>query len=314
MKKFLISTIVFGIPFLFIAVFLVYIDPYNIIRIEKDSKIQQLKFKIAYHLHYPLYQLQHFDNAPTDIIILGDSRAKALDKKVFEANEHQKITNLAYGGGTIPEVIETFWHITEKRQLQKVYIGLSFNLYNALNNKNRVIEANEIRSSYASYLSSKYCIKSSFLIAESMLTNEQIEIGKPPMNRESFWEYQLNYEAEHYLKNYVYPEEYFKGLHEISAYCTKNNIKLVFFIPPTHVDLQEMIGVYGLEKEYERFLSDLKLLKNPIYDFNFSNEITLYKDNYGDPLHFNDSISSIISRIIVTGKKKSSEENFIREY
>lgn len=314
MTKFLKSTIVFGIPFILIAVLLVYIDPYNVIRTEKDKNMATLKSQISYKLNYPLYQLQAFDNAPTDVVILGDSRAKALDKKVFENQLGKAVTNLAYGGGTLPEIIETFKYLTQEYDLNQIYIGINFNLYNLLNNKNRVVEANNIRSSYISYLSSKYCVKSAFIISKSMMTGEKVEIGKPTLNREEFWAYKLNHEAAHFLENYSYPKDYFDSLTKMSKYCKANNIKLVFFISPTHVDLQAMIKTYKRTKDYDKFIGDLKSLNNTIYDFNFSNEVTLYKENYGDPLHFNDSISMVISKIIVRDKLSTSAEKIVRKY
>ncbi len=296
--KFLKNIFYFSVPFIVLTILLVYIDPYNIIRKEKNSELQRVKQQISYRVNYPLFGLQKYDNNPTDIIILGDSRANSINENLFEEVTNKKSTNLAYGGGSIREIIETFWIASKIHRPKEVYIGINFNLYNKFNNKNRVTEANEIRTSIPSYLLSKYCFKSAFLILKSMLTNRKTSIEKPPFARDKFWQYQLDIAGPYFFENYKYPMNYFTEFQKISEYCKRHKIKLTFFIPPTHIDLQSKIKEYKLEKEYKRFIDDLVSFKNPVYDFNFSNSMTLDKNNFKDPFHFNDFFAQIIVGII----------------
>lgn len=281
-----------------IALILAAIDPYNVIRQEVDPELQALKYTISYKLNYPLYQLQAYSYAPTDVIILGDSRAKALDSKIFETVTGETTINLSYGGGTVPEAVETFWYITENHSIKRVYLGLNFNLYNALNNKNRVRPANDIRANYISYLTSKYCIQSSALIVQSLISDEAVTVGKPKGNKEQFWKAKLSGTAAHYLQNYSYPKQYLEDLKKIVTYCKEHQIELVCFIPPAHTDLQDKVKAYHLQGAYDTFLKDLKGLNVPLLDFNFSNKITTNKENYGDPFHFKPAIGTMISKIV----------------
>jgi len=184
MKKFIKTIIVFIIPFIALAMILIYTDPYNVIRKEHDEKFSELKSQISYKINYALYKLQEYNYNPTDIIVLGDSRANTLDSGLFELVTGKRSMNLAYGGGTIREIIETFWIANKIHELKQVYIGINFNLYNALNSKSRVVEANNIRESLISYLTSKYCMKSTFLILKSIAISKQIEIEKPPFSKD----------------------------------------------------------------------------------------------------------------------------------
>jgi hypothetical protein len=245
-----------------------------------------------------LYALQKYENDPADIIILGDSRANSLKEDLFESVTHQKTANLAYGGGSIEEIIKTFWIVSQIHQPKEVYIGINFNLYNQFNHKDRVTEANKIRNFIPSYLLSKYCFKSTFMILEAYLTGKKISIEKPPMNRKAFWQYQLNIAGPYFFENYQYPVSYFKRLQAISEYCRQHAIKLTFFIPPTHRDLQLKIKQYGLESAYGKFIKDLSSFGVSVYDFNFSNEMTREKKNFKDPFHFNESFGYIVTKII----------------
>lgn len=303
MKKFTSTILLFAVPFIFILIIMSYLDPFNIIHEEKDSKMEELKKNISYKINYPLYKLQEYSYHPTEIIILGDSRANKLSQQAFDSINGEQVTNLAYGAGTMEEIVETFWIINEMHKLKKVYIGINFNLYNALNNGNRVKDANRLRNNKVSYLTSKYCIKSSFYILKSLITGGKVDIEKPPFSKEEFWEHQLITSGPSFYQNYKYPSTIKKDLVEMSRYCHDNNIKLVFFIPPTHIDLQDKIKEYHLEKENEQFKKDLISLNMPLYDFDFENIITKNKQNFSDPYHFTRKLVPILVNVI-------SEKNY----
>ncbi|WP_185153340.1 hypothetical protein, partial [Fulvivirga lutimaris] len=257
----------------------------------------------------PLYKLQQYYYSPTDIIVLGDSRANHLSKESFDSIANEEITNLAYGAGTIEEIVETFWIVNEIHKLKKIYIGINFNLYNALNARNTVSEANELRKSKVSYITSKYCIKATFFILQSLITKKQIEIEKPPFSREEFWRHQLITSGPDFYKNYKYPSIYYENLREISEYCSAENIQLIFFIPPTHTDLQKKIEEYNLQKENEQFINDLSSLSTNVFDFNFENNMTEDKRYFDDPFHFNQAFEQIIIKVISSNKHNLITDN-----
>ena len=79
----------------------------------------------------------------------------------------------------------------------------------------------------------------------------------------------------------------------ISNYCEANNIKLILFIPPTHVDLQQKIKHYKLADMNRKFKSDLASIGD-LYDFDYPNQYTRDPENFSDPFHFGIKIKNIV--------------------
>jgi len=305
MKYFLKRILLFSSPIILYILAALIIDPYNIIHKEHNQKLIELKSQISYKLNYPLYKLKEYSDNPTDVILLGDSRTNKLNPKTFDQLTNLNTTNLAYGGGTLPEIIETFWYAAKIHPLKQVYIGINFNLYSANNNRSRVTEAIELKNSPFSCLFSQYCFKSTMLIIASLVTNKTINVEKPNYNRNEFWKYQLESSANNFYRDYKYPTSYHKDLIKISDYCKKNNIKLIFFIPPTHTDLQHKVNEFKLESSEKVFKTDLEKL-GLFYDFDYPNEMTENKDNFSDPFHYNDTLATIVINEIVTGNIKNA--------
>jgi hypothetical protein len=206
--------------------------------------------------------------------------------------------NLAYGAGAISEIMDTFWYVTKIHKVKEVYIGLNFNLFNEFNYSGKAAEAIQLLESPERYLFSKYCYKSLYHIIKAKLTGQATEFGKPKVSKEEFWQFQLDSTAVLFYNKYKYPDNYENDLKEISSYCRENGMRLVFFIPPTHTDLQYRVKDFGLEKEEQAFKTFLTSLGN-MYDFDYPNEMTKSYDNFQDPFHFNDSISRVVIESIV---------------
>lgn len=310
MESFLKKIILFSAPLILCLFPVIYVDPYNIIREENNSKLLELKSNISYKLNYTLYKLPLYKRNPTDIVILGDSRGNQLKSSTFERLLNINTTNLAYGGGTLSEVIQTFNYAKDIHSLKQVYIGINFNMYNNFPVRNRVSGALKKMESNQSYLLSKICFKSTFLILKSFITNKEIKLGLPLETKSEFWKWQLETNLPAFYSNYEYPSVYYENLKEISNYCKENNIKLIFFIPPTHMEQQQSVINFDLAEEEIRFRSDIKKL-GVLYDFDYPNEITNNKANFSDPLHPIDSIVEIVTQEIVTGNLKYARTNNI---
>ena len=279
-----------------------YIDPYNLIRIEKNKHLSTIKSEISLPLNYRLYKLSNFLNNPTDVVLLGDSRVDAINTSYFDNLNGKKSTNLAYGGGSLSEIIESFWFVSNIHNLKEVYIGINFNLWNKNNDLNLVNEAlNQIQSPI-NYVFSNDCLKSTFLILKTLIfEQEKIDIEKPNLSKSEFWKDQLESSANNFYKIWSYPTGYMFELSQIANYCKLNNIKLVFFTPPTHIDLQSKVIQFNLVSEELNFKSDLSKL-GTYYDFDFPNEITENNNLFNDPFHSNDSVTKIVINEILSGE------------
>ena len=301
MSRFLRNVLIFTSPFFLYLALALYIDPFNLIKQEQNPKLIELKEEISYKLNYPLYKLIKYDANPANIVVLGDSRSDKLKHQYFEEVLNEKVDNLSYGGGSIQEIIDTFWEIKKNKNLKTVFIGLNFNLYNKNNCKNRVLEAISLKDSPLSYILSKFTLKSTLMISQATICNSKIELEKPPFTEDEFWNFQLNTTVSQFYGSYIYPQNYFDALKAIAEYSNSNNIKLIFFIPPTHIDLQNRVKDFNLTNEEHQFKMDLSLLAET-YDFDYPNEMTQNRNNFLDPFHFNDSIAKVVINEIASGK------------
>ena len=273
------------------------VDPYNVNRqydFGLDKKI------ISYKGNYRLYKLQAFVNDPCENIYLGDSRMDGLDNNRIVNITGEKWFNFAYGGGTAYEIVGSFWYAAEHIKLKKVVIGMNFNLYNMYNRMNLVNEAQNTLSSKSSYYLGSFVSKMSVYNLIYFLSGNKLNMlsEKPEMDKEQFWQVQLNKTTENFYGRYQYPKDLYDELSKIVAYCQVKNIELVFVVPPTHVDLQRRIEDFCLKEEHERFLHDLRSFGVPVYDFDVPGELTTDKALYKDPYHADEEVKAKVVDIV----------------
>jgi hypothetical protein len=297
MKKFLNKIFLFFIPFGLYLLLVFVIDPYNYIKNNNFIK-DDIKAEISYKIHYPLWKLNNFERNPSANILLGDSRTDAISTTSLSKETGEKYANLAYGGGSLEEIVVTFWLATKYTSLKKVYIGLNFNLYNKYNKNNRVEEAVSLNKNFFSYALNRYTFKASFYILSAQLFNTSFNLEKPKMSKDEFWDYQLDFSVKSFYQQYAYPDNYYLNLKKITLYCQVNNIQLIFFIPPTHTDLQKKTEEFSLVEEEKKFISDLNSL-GLVYDFNTPSKLTRSKDNFKDPFHLKEEYLNDIFKGIV---------------
>ena len=279
----------------------VFIDPYNYFGVSKAVVNDEIKKSISNKISNPLYQLVGFEKNPSPYILLGSSQTGLLTTDVIKEYTGKDFQNMSYGGGTLPELIATFWELDKRTTLKEVYIGVSFIDFNGSQYRNRIPEALKIKANFLSYVFSKSALESTFLILKSQILNSKVSIGKPDMSEEAFWKFQLDVTANRFYKNHSYPVNYYESLKKIAAYCKGKNIKLVFFIPPSHVQIQNKVQEFNLQKEEERFKQDLNKLAD-VYDFNYPNAITSESANFSDPFHIVGKASRIVIEELFTGK------------
>lgn len=295
MKSFILKSIYFLLPLIIWAIAVIFIDPYNFFSNNLNLVDDKLKSNISHKLNRPLFQLLKFKHSKSNAIILGDSRANSLNIDQFIKYSDKKFSSLAYGGGSLLEVIKTFWEVVENGQIDEVYIGINFTMYNKYSNRDRVSEAIRLKDNFLLYAYSSYTLNSTFGILKALITGIEPTIGVPTTSREQFWEHQLKISARDSYQTYQYPDNYLLELKRIAKYCNKNSIKLVFFIPPGSIDLQNKVKEFKLSEYEERFKNDIKALGD-VYDFDFPSGLTKNRENFIDPYHFTPDIGNFIIR------------------
>ncbi len=293
----------FIVPVILFCLAIALIDPYNMF----ESKVfsQEQKKNTAYRLNYALWKYLEFDKNPNPIILLGDSRMALLSNELIDRLTGVSAYNFAYGGGTLPETIQTFWYADKKTNLKKVYIGINLESYNGLKRKNRCKEAGNILNNKGLYFINQSVINSSFLILKNTFTGKNEVVGKPK-DKEKFWKKQLETAANVLYKDYTYPVEFYKELEKITEHCNKKGIELSFVILPTHRDLQDQLVLSGKEKELNHFIEDIYSL-GKTYNFHKKSMLTRDKELYNDPFHFGVEVREEVIKYIF-GLQAMNEE------
>lgn len=277
MKKLFNNMFLFTLPFFLFFVCVYFIDPFNYYnKRDKFEKISSVALKIQPHL----FKLINFKNNPNKNILLGDSRSNAL-YSVFEDEKKQTWNNLSYGGASLNEVIDTFWYAAKNQNLDSVVVGVNFNHFNANNSRNWVKKTMELSNNSISYTYSKYVFSS---IIQNFKPMNSKHNSKSSVNKDVFWETHLKDNKDKFYLNIIYPEYYFQSLTEIKNYCYENDIKLIFWIPPVHQDIHDIIYELGHLDKYKRFINDLSSLSDT---YNFDNDLVLRnsKTNFRDAMH-----------------------------
>ncbi|NPD46737.1 hypothetical protein [Lentimicrobium sp. S6] len=289
MKTFIKSTILFAVPFLMLLALNIIVDPFNY----SDFNIIKLKKQeVSMPLDYRLYKLIEFKNNPQKSLLLGDSRAAAFNTSLIYGNESNGYYNFGYGGGSLQEVFETIDFAEDQIEIENLYLCIPFNLFDASNSKERISKGVKTLKSPMSYYLNFNITKASIYVLVYNIFDENLASENPNISKKQFWTKQLEL-ADKAYQAYNYPLTYRKQLLDLKEDCEKEGIKLSIIIPPTHVDLQNLVVVNGLDENYKAYKLFLNSI-GPIYDFDIMSNITIDSANFKDPYHFNDSIMNIL--------------------
>ncbi len=274
------------------------VDPFNHNRM---FDLHLAKDKVSYPLNYRLYKLIEFRNSPRSNIVLGDSRSGNLKPEYFNRFGISDVYNFAYGGGTLSEVIDTFWYAAGVTKLDRVVMGIPFNIFNEAGSihGNLVAEAQMLIENPSTYYLNEFILRASFMNINHKMTGQAPRNEKPPMDQDEFWARQLSADVIGiFYARYRYPDRLLLKLKDIAGYCRLHGIRLVLFIPPTHTSLQNKIREYGLTAQHEQYLNDLRSISE-VVDFDYPNRITEDRSNFTDPFHSNGAIAEKVVQELV---------------
>jgi hypothetical protein len=289
MKKFLLKFAVFLIPLPVYIGIMLLIDPYNYFGVS-DWISDDIKSNTSEILNPQLWKMIEFKNQKCSRIILGDSRANKIRTEHVKELTGSDYYNFSYPGGTLIDMIETFWYADSMIKLKEVYMGINFNLYNDFEKNNHVKQVKTIMNNLFSYSFSKIAFTTAIQNIKKQFFVNELKIGVPDMSFDEFWNYEVNVIGKRFYQKYKHPDGYHTDLIKISDYCKANNIKLVFFIPPNHVEWQQRIADFDLAEENKVFLNEISEM-GTLYNLDVANEFTENKKNYFDPMHpVNDSL------------------------
>lgn len=303
MKGFLKALFLFLLPPAAVLAVFAWADPFQFFRAETDAARRGLKRAAAHAVDPRLGKWIDFTRDPAHNVVLGDSRGNRLDAGYFEELMGEPVRNLAYGAGSLPEILATFREVRKREGLRRLFVGINFDLYNGANGAERFTGAVRLSRSPLLYLASRDFFRASLLYLQASMLHRPITVGKPSLTKDGFWRYQLESSAAIAYRIYDHPAGYQDGLEDMAGWCEQSGVRLVFFIPPTHVDLQKRIADFGLEDEAERFRNDLSALAD-LYDFDYPNAVTTDRDCFVDPYHCTEEVARMVVRELATGEAR----------
>jgi hypothetical protein len=296
------------LPLLALAAVNAVVDPY---RANRWFDLDLDREAVATVSNERLWKLFAYDRAPEARIVLGDSRCDHLRAEYFARAGVPDVYNLSFGGGTLPEIVDAYAFARARTRLDSVVICISFDVFNegAAFSVNRLAEVRDLVERPVRYYLSPFVFRSSVAVLRQRLTGTTPS-ERPPMGRDAFWQYQLGPRgAGSFYQGWKRPDRLWQRLVEIAATCRRDGTKLVFLLPPNHVDLQAVVDEYALRSEYEAYKNRLATLA-PVVDFDFPTDLTRDADAYGDPFHTGPEASERVVRELVSGSHRFSREIF----
>ena len=301
MSQFIVKLLLFSVPMWLYASMIYATDPFDFLRASSLIS-EQVKARTANPLNYYLRKLPDFQRHPSPNVLAGDSRMLGVRTQLVKELTGTDYFNLAVGGATIREIIESFWFASRHAKLEHAKIGLNFNLYTDYEQMDRTAEVLSMERSPLLYFINRTVLRASLTGIAGQVTGYDPKLGAVTTDKRAFWREMIDGETPRVCERHIYPTKYHAELRKIGTYCKENGIKLVFIIFPTHVELQQKYDSLGMGVEYSRYKTDLAAIA-PTYDFDYPNAITLDEANFSDPYHCSHCAAEVI-REVWTGDLK----------
>lgn len=141
------------------------VDPY---RMHGLFDLGLAKEKIATKKHGQLYKAIEYPRLKSPYLVLGDSRARALRNKLFHQVGFTDMYNFAYSGGTLPEMVDTYWYAVEQADLKGIVLSVPLRMMTTdyYGHKNLVPEAIRMADSPMSYYQSMFVAETATEVLE----------------------------------------------------------------------------------------------------------------------------------------------------
>lgn len=303
MKKLLYKLLIFLSPLFVIFIFILVVDPYNLVNIShiisNESKKECLNRTLAVAPRgYALWNVLRYKRNPAPNIILGNSKLMNIDEQYLSTFYKDKVSNLSIPGADYNTLIEMFWMAARTTHLKNVIFQTSFISYN-FNKTETLFEetAKTIKLPYRYFLGRNYLEDTFYVLLYAItkdkdLVNWENKIKVEPWERSYKWITGMLDD-----KDFKTPEEYLTDLRKISEYCKKENINLIFVIPPNFSETRLIIKNSGWGNAYLEFKKEIHTIDKDI-DLDNGLPISYDKSKFYDYVHlkpnYQDTIISLI--------------------
>lgn len=137
-------------------------DHNRLVELDLDKK------EISVKAHYPLYKMMEYPRIKAPTVILGDSRARALQDRYWQELGRDDVYNFAYGGATVYEIYDTFRYLRETVEIDTLIVSLPLRSMDARfkGSMNRVPEAIALADNPFAYYTNWFVTKTGWRLLQ----------------------------------------------------------------------------------------------------------------------------------------------------
>lgn len=216
-------------------------------------------------------------------VVLGDSRAAALPVERWAHHLGEPAYNCSLGGATLQDTLATLRFMLESGALRRAIVVVGFTNFDATNAIDHATPVLEALDDPLRYYLSPFLLRTSLQLVNARGRKAPLP-GVPPMDRATFWKFQVDTGVRINLASYRWPTEQMAQLRTIAVECQARGIDLRFLYAPTHVDVQARVDDFHLRAEYDRTKRELAAMA-PVWDYDTRNTVTTESANFSDPFH-----------------------------
>lgn len=310
MRKLFLKILLLLLPVLLYLIFVVIIDPFNYFGISGIISLD-VKRSVTNIENPALFNLIQFNRSPSENITISDSRFADKDLSLIENQTGLKFAEIYIFDGMIKDIISGFWFANSKVKLKNVYLSVNFNNFFVTQRNDLVKSSETIINDPLLYFANFNTLISAF---KCITYTNTLPVTTPDMkHRPEFEENRLKFLSvtnTRYYKNYSYPVEYLKDLYAIKSYCNEHQIKLYFVIPPTNVDMQNLVDSNNLRSQREIFAGNLAKIA-VTYDMDFPNTLTDNRSLFYDYVHID---KANLTRLFISIINNKNDSAYVKKY
>jgi hypothetical protein len=294
MRRFIVNSFLIAIPFMIWGLFIIAVDPFNYFNLRLFSNESK---KSAEDLNQLMYRTVDYIKSPCENILIGDSRTELLPIELLQEIDNRKYKKMNTSGAKLNEIFELFYLANEHQKIKRVVIGINFNMFNKYGYQDRVSGLKRVLDNPLMYVYNKDVADAAYITSKYILTKKGVDF-KPPMSVDEFWKWSIETKASDWYGKYEFPDKLHQELLDFDNYAKEKGIDVTFIIAPHHEEFHDRLVGFGLKEEEQRFKKIMAGLHAKVYDYDYPNAVTAAKNNFKDPVHYNDSIGNLIVKEI----------------
>lgn len=299
-KRFFKRGLLFATPVLVWVLLIVVVDPFNYFAISHVFP-DRVKTANAAALNTLVFNMLKEVHAPCENLVIGDSRAESLPLERIEKLTGQRYFLLTANALKLNESIDLFYFANRIQPVKRAVFTLNFNEYNEYAYADRVTSVESMIHNPFIYLFDRSVAQAAYCVARANYTGKNVVNSVPPMTQDEFWKYIVTVRGREHYERFRHPDGLLKQMQDLAAFARAQKIELTFIIVPHHEDFQRRVGEFGLIPEYLRFKREMSQLGVRVIDFDYHGELTTNRDNFRDPLHYNETIGNEIADEVFRG-------------